>query len=70
MGEQIDLFGASVGLSPKVLREEQGFGRADAKSGLPLQNYYSERIFGERRASYERGFRQERELAPPVRSLQ
>jgi hypothetical protein len=53
---QTDLFRVSA----KVLREEERFGRADAKSGLPLRNLYSKLIFGERLASYERGFRDER----------
>jgi hypothetical protein len=57
---QTDLFRVSTPASAKVLREEERFGRADAKCGLPLRNLYSKRIFGERLVAYERGFREER----------
>ena len=51
---------SSRGVSSAVLREEERFGREDAKNGLPLPNLHSKLISGERLAAYERGFRNER----------
>jgi GGDEF domain-containing protein len=61
---QFDLFGnpMPVSLSPVDLREIQRFARLDAKTGLPLRNYYSERISGEWLAAYESAFRSQRAL--------
>jgi hypothetical protein len=63
---QTDLFRVSAPASAKVLREEERFGRADAKSGLPLRNLYSKLIFDDRLAAYERGFREERRATAVV----
>ncbi len=56
---QMDLFGISAAPPAQVLREEERFGRADAKCGLPLRNHYSSRIFDARLVAYERGFHEE-----------
>ncbi len=56
----LDLFGRPAPLPPNVLREEERFGKWDARTGLTLRNHYSDRISGERLATYERAFREER----------
>lgn len=55
--DQLNLFSLQPLQAPVNLREEERFGKWDAKCGLPLVNYYSSRISGERREAYERGFR-------------
>ena len=57
---QMDLFDAPRPSSLAVLREEGRFGMWDARCGLSLRNYYSDRISGDRLAAYEQAFRQER----------
>jgi hypothetical protein len=70
MSEQLDLFDARLAgerfelpVSPALLREEERFGKWDARTGLTLRNHYSSRIFGKRLAAYERAFREERASA-------
>jgi hypothetical protein len=57
MAEQLDLFATSqVPVPAKTLRDEEEFGGRDFRTGLPLRNYYSSRIDGERLIAYERGY--------------
>jgi hypothetical protein len=58
--DQLDLFGALESAAPVSLKEERRFGKWDAKCGLPLKNYYTDRISGERLAAYIEAFREER----------
>lgn len=46
--EMPDLFGWSASPAPSVLREEERFGKWDARTGLTLRNHYSSRISGAR----------------------
>ncbi len=59
---QLDLFVEPTPplISAKALKEEMRFGKWDAKCGLPLRNYYSSRISGDRLAVYELAFLEER----------
>lgn len=52
-----DLFGpVPQPVIEKVKREEEAFGRLDARTGLGLVNGYSGQLIGERLAAYQRGW--------------
>lgn len=60
MNDQLDLFATVTSpVTSATLREEARFGKWDAKSGMPLMNYYSSRINGDRFAAYEAAYRAE-----------
>jgi hypothetical protein len=56
---QLDLFASAPAprVADVILREEERFGRADRRTGLPLNNRYSAQISGDRLTAYERGWR-------------
>jgi hypothetical protein len=66
MPDRSDLFCSAARRAPAVvLREEERFGKMDARSGLGLWNLYSRKLSGDRLAAYEIGFREERARAEP-----
>jgi hypothetical protein len=60
MTEQLDLFQAPAALSATEAREIERFGKVDARTGLGLRNYYSDRLPSDQLEIYQHAFRAER----------